>query len=161
MAHSALRKLTSRSLPDLTCGHEEHGHLHDMPDDQGDEQHEASLLQHQLRHHHHHHHQLQQHHSLTTQDSGSSDSPVGLKKLQPHHLLRDNQKLSILSSAQFRPFFHSSSSSLSSESCHSHSLPPHNCAALLSKEALSSSGSKAPAEEDFESLKLISNGAYG
>lgn len=130
----------SRSLPDLSCphGHHLHLHLHDQDSQQAQE---------------------------STQDSTSS-----VKSHQSHHLnqqllqqqqpnfFRDNHhKLSLLSGSQFRPFFHSSSSSLSSDSCLSHSLPPHN--ALLAKDSCTSS--KAPSEEDYESLKLISNGAYG
>ena len=120
---SSLSKVTSRSLPDLSCPHHLHHHS----------------LQHQL-------------HPLTQE---TSESPSGVKR-QPLLLSRDNHnhKLSLLSSSHFRPFFHSSSSSLSSESCHSHSLP-HN--PLLSKDP----SAKTPSEEDFESLKLISNGAYG
>ena len=99
---------------------------------------------------HHHHHHLQP----LTQES-AADSATCVKRAPQLGSQRDNHvKLSLLSSSQFRPFFHSSSSSLSSESCHSHSLP-HN--PLSAKDP----SLKTPTEEDFESLKLISNGAYG
>lgn len=132
-SHTPLHKLTSRSLPDLSCPHDH------------DDSHEEDG------------------------QPESSDSPSSAKKLHQQHQIQPNfirdhpHKLSLLSSSQFRPFFHSSSSSLSSDSCLSHSLPhPHcsNTSAGGHQKETSGSG-KAPSEEDYESLKLISNGAYG